>query len=127
VDDESPRTWTVDEANAALPWVGETVERAQELWADYRATAATSLKLVRQNGHGVVPADPSAIKECVDELAAEGIVLRDIERGLIDVPARTKDGDLYWLCWLQGEDEVGWWHWPDAGFAGRAPLSQLPD
>jgi hypothetical protein len=127
VDDEPSRAWTLDEANAALDWVSATVEKAQELWADYRATAATGLKLVRQNGHGVVPADPTAIKECVDSLTAEGIVLRDIERGLIDFPARTKDGRWYWLCWLQGEHEVGWWHWPDVGFAGRAPLSELPD
>jgi hypothetical protein len=125
--DEPSRIWTVSEANAALSWVGEVVERAQDLWADYRAHATTSLRLVRQNGHGVVPADPAPIKSCVDELAEQGIVLRDIERGLIDFPSRTSDGRWYWLCWLQGEDEVAWWHWPEDGFAGRAPLSQLPD
>ena len=80
-----------------------------------------------QNGHGVVPADPQPIKACLDELVAEGIVLRDIERGLIDFPAQAGDGRWYWLCWLQGEEEVGWWHWPDEGFAGRAPLDSLPD
>jgi hypothetical protein len=125
--DEPSRAWTVTEANGVLTWVGEVVERAQDLWADYQARATTSLRLVRQNGHGVVPADPTPIKACVDELAAEGIVLRDIERGLIDFPARASDGRWYWLCWLQGEDEVAWWHWPEDGFAGRTPVTQLPE
>ena len=30
------RSWTVDEANAALSWVGEVVARAQAEWEDYR-------------------------------------------------------------------------------------------
>jgi hypothetical protein len=124
--DEPSRSWTVAEANDVLSWVGDLVERAQDRWADYQAQATTSRRLVRQNGHGVVPADPRPIQACLDELGAEGIVLRDIERGLIDFPARASDGRWYWLCWLQGEDEVAWWHWPDDGFAGRTPVSQLP-
>jgi hypothetical protein len=124
--DEPPRRWTVAEANEALPWVGELVEEAQRLWAEYRARATTSRRLVRQNGHGVVPADPGPVRACIDRLAAEGIVLRDIERGLVDFPAQAGDGRWYWLCWLQGEDEVAWWHWPEAGFAGRTPLRDLP-
>jgi hypothetical protein len=125
--DEPPRSWTVEEANAALAWVNEVVERAQKLWRDYRSRSLSTVRLVRQNGHGVVPADPRPIKECIDELGAEGIVLRDIERGLIDFPARAADGRWYWLCWLQGEDAVDWWHWPDVGFSGRTPLDQRPD
>jgi hypothetical protein len=124
--DERSRAWTVAEANDVLGWVGELVERAQELWADYQAHATTSAGLVRQNGHGLVPADPAPIKACVEELAAEGIVLRDIVRGLIDFPAQASDGRWYWLCWLQGEEEVAFWHWPEDGFAGRAPITELP-
>jgi hypothetical protein len=124
--DEPTRFWSLDEANGALEWVAEVVERAQELLAEYRGQTSTSVRMVRQNGHGVVPADPMPIKACIDELAKEGIVLRDIERGLIDFPARAPDGAWYWLCWLPGEDEIGWWHWPDAGFAGRAPIADRP-
>ncbi|HEX8804322.1 MAG TPA: DUF2203 family protein, partial [Acidimicrobiales bacterium] len=95
-------------------------------WDDYRRHAARAAKLVRQNGHGLVPADPAPIKACIEELAARNIVLRDIGRGLIDFPARTAGGRPYWLCWLAGEDEVAWWHWPDEGFAGRRPASDPP-
>jgi hypothetical protein len=123
---EDIRTWTVEEANAALGWVAEVVARAQEGWDVYRAHATRRARLVRQNGHGLVPADPTPIQGCIDELAAEGIVLRDVARGLIDFPARAPSGRIYWLCWLAGEDAVEWWHWPEDGFAGRTPLTDPP-
>ena len=111
------RVWTVDEANAALGWVSE-VGRAQAL-GRLPAQHRRSGRLARQNGHGLVPADPRPIQSCIDELATAGIVLRDIERGLIDFPARAPSGRWYWLCWLAGEDAVEWWHWPEDGFGGR--------
>lgn len=120
------RSWTVDEANAALGWVGGVVARAQDLWQRYRGQASRRARLVRQNGHGLVPADPAAIQECLDELAAEGVVLRDIDRGLVDFPAQAPGGRWYWLCWLVGEEAVTWWHWPEDGFAGRTPIDQPP-
>jgi hypothetical protein len=124
--DEPSRAWTRAEADAALPWVGEVVRRAQRLWDDYRRQAVHAARVVRQDGHGVVPADPTPIRDCIDELAEQAVVLRDIGRGLIDFPARTADGRWYWLCWLLGEDAVDWWHWPDDGFAGRRRLVDEP-
>jgi hypothetical protein len=123
---EPTRYWTVDEANAALGWVSEVVARAQSLWDGYRRHTVRRSRLVRQNGHGLVPADPSPIQSCIDELAAAGIVLRDIERGLIDFPARAPSGRWFCLCWLAGEDAVEWWHWPEDGFAGRTRLDDPP-
>ena len=113
----SPRSWTVAEANDALDRVGALVARAQE--AAREPSAST-------NGNGTRPAE-SIVAEVVAELATEGIVLRDVERGLIDFPARTDSGREYWLCWVVGEAEVAWWHWPEDGFAGRTPVSDLPD
>ena len=46
------RSWTVDEANAALAWVGGVVARAQDLWQRYRGQASRRARLVRQNGPG---------------------------------------------------------------------------
>ena len=61
------------------------------------------------------------LSRAVGELEAMDIVLRDLDRGLIDFPA-LRDGDEVYLCWLLDEDEIGFWHEPDAGFAGRRPL-----
>jgi hypothetical protein len=61
------------------------------------------------------------LSRAVGELEAMDIVLRDLDRGLIDFPA-IRDGHEIYLCWLLDEDEIGFWHEPDAGFAGRQPL-----
>ena len=112
-----PRHWTVDEANAALEWVGALVERAR---------AAGSQSTGSSGGNGSKPA-AMVLAEVVDALAAEGIVLRDVDRGLIDFSAVTSSGRPFWLCWVVGEPEVAWWHWPEDGFAGRTPVAELPE
>jgi hypothetical protein len=61
------------------------------------------------------------LSRAVGELEAVEIVLRDVDRGLIDFPA-LRDGEEVYLCWLVDEDEIGYWHEPGAGFAGRRPL-----
>ena len=55
------------------------------------------------------------------ELRAREIVLRDLDRGLVDFPA-VRDGQEIYLCWEEGEEQIAFWHEPDAGFAGRRPL-----
>jgi Uncharacterized conserved protein (DUF2203) len=111
--DNPPRWWTADEANAELGRVSEAVERAQ-----------AAARAPRGNGHG--PAARQQLTDAVAELEADGIVLRDVGRGLVDFPARASNGKGYWLCWLAGEPEVTWWHWPEDGFAGRTPLDRAP-
>jgi hypothetical protein len=49
------------------------------------------------------------------------VVVRDIERGLVDFPA-IRDGEEVYLCWKLVEDEIAWWHEIDAGYRGRQPL-----
>lgn len=50
-----------------------------------------------------------------------GVVVRDIDTGLVDFPALL-DGHEIYLCWRLGEEAVGFWHELDSGFAGRHPL-----
>lgn len=116
------RYWAPEEANEALGWVAERVDRIR------RTFEATQGRLQRVRGNGKRAADeqPGSIREPVEELEREGIVVRDLARGLIDFPARTASGRPYWLCWVAGESEVAWWHWPEEGFAGRRPLSDPP-
>ena len=51
-----------------------------------------------------------------------GIVLRDIERGLVDFPALIEGREAY-LCWELGESEVAFWHELSTGYGGRKPLA----
>ena len=124
--DSPPRWWTVGEANAALPHVTEIVERAVEAVRALAARADTVASAATGNGHARRDDGADAFERVVRELEEEGIVLRDVSRGLIDFPAQASSGRGYWLCWLVGEPEVAWWHWPEDGFAGRTPLSQPP-
>lgn len=120
------RWWTVEDANSALPRVTRVVERARVAAAAVKARTGRLRKAARTNGHGQTRGETSAFNEAVRELARDGIMLRDIERGLVDFPAQASSGRTYWLCWVVGEPEVAWWHWPEDGFAGRTPLSEPP-
>ncbi|MFN4336174.1 MAG: DUF2203 domain-containing protein [Candidatus Nitrosocaldus sp.] len=57
----------------------------------------------------------------IEELEAIGVVLKSIDEGLIDFPAK-RFGEDVWLCWKSGEDDVRFWHAKDEGFMGRKPL-----
>jgi hypothetical protein len=71
--------------------------------------------------------DPIDVESAVVELDEKGIVLRDPETGLVDFPAVTDKGVVYLLCWKRDEDDLGWWHFAEEGFAGRRPLPVPPD
>lgn len=63
-----------------------------------------------------------ALETRLQELSELGILVKDIESGLIDFPT-LRDGREVYLCWRLGEGErIGWWHEIEAGFAGRQPL-----
>jgi hypothetical protein len=70
--------------------------------------------------------DAAAVLAIADELATEGVLLRDPASGLIDFAARARNGRPYWLCWMWGEPEIDSWHWVEDGFAGRTPVDRLP-
>lgn len=57
----------------------------------------------------------------LQEFAARGIQIKDLERGLIDFPA-IKDGKEIFLCWEKDEEDIQFWHDLDSGFPGREPL-----
>jgi hypothetical protein len=121
------RHYTLEQANAALPWVAERIERlreAQALLTEKEARDALS-EAAPGNGGGepghVVSEGFLALRSGLAELEAMEIVLRDLERGLVDFPALRDDREIY-LCWIEGEGEIGFWHELEAGYAGRQPL-----
>jgi hypothetical protein len=61
------------------------------------------------------------MRQLVGQLASSDIVLRDIDRGLVDFPT-IRDGREVYLCWQLGEESVSHWHDLESGFGGRQPL-----
>ncbi|HEY1277269.1 MAG TPA: DUF2203 domain-containing protein [Thermoleophilaceae bacterium] len=124
---QSRRHYTLEEATTALPRVVELLARmrsARERLGDREAREALS-EAGPTNGGGTPGRTVSEafleLRESMLELREREIVLRDLDRGLIDFPA-LRDGREVYLCWEEGEQEIGFWHEPDAGFAGRRPL-----
>ena len=121
------RHYSVEQANAALGFVAERIERlrAARLQLDDEEARAALTEAAPSNGGGapgrVVSEAFLALQRALGELQAMDIVLRDLERGLVDFPA-LRDGREVYLCWEEGEAEIGFWHDSDSGYAGRQPL-----
>ena len=121
------RHYTVEQANAALPWVSERLDRIRDALAGLLSPESSrGLEEMDPDDGGGYPGRVAAeatlvLLTAVSELQAMDIVLRDPESGLIDFPS-IRDGEEIYLCWRPGEERVGWWHDPDAGFAGRRPM-----
>jgi hypothetical protein len=121
------RHYTLEQAEAARPWVAERVERIQEALAELRSPAArAALDDLDPATGGAWPGHKVAyavleMLTAAEQLEAMDIVLRDADRGLVDFPS-IRDGEEVYLCWQAGEPRVAWWHDPDAGFPGRRPL-----
>ena len=60
--------------------------------------------------------------QSVEDLERLGVVLKGLEQGLLDFPAKRFDEEI-WLCWKEGETEIKFWHEKDSGFMGRKPIS----
>jgi hypothetical protein len=121
------RHYTLAAARAELPWL------ARQLAAMRRARAALTDAEARQalaeaaptNGGGrrgrQVGEAFAELQLAVAALERREIVVRDLDRGLVDFPALRDEREVY-LCWVEGEPDIGFWHDLDAGFAGREPL-----
>jgi len=121
------RHYSLEQANAALGWVLERIERLREArlgLGDEEARDALS-GAAPVNGGGapgrIVGEAFVAMQRALSELQGMEVVLRDLDRGLVDFPS-LRDGREVYLCWEEGEDEIGFWHDPEAGFGGRRPL-----
>jgi hypothetical protein len=121
------RHYTLEEARADLPWVAgqlAALRAARDRLADQEARAALADgstgngggTLGRQVGEAFVE-----LQSRLAELERREIVLRDLDRGLIDFPS-IRDGREVYLCWIDGESDIGFWHDLDAGYGGRQPL-----
>ena len=61
------------------------------------------------------------LDELLTDVRQTGIELKGVAPLLLDFPADL-DGVPVYLCWLEGEAELGWYHRLDLGFAGRRRL-----
>jgi hypothetical protein len=143
-----PDFYDIDRANDRLPELRETLLSLRALRSE---VVALHDRIVELNAPQAVaggvtstPAGPTRaeadaetqrlrmrMQGLVDQMIATvaqidswSIQLREIESGLVDLPALVA-GRPVWLCWRLGEDEIGWWHEDSEGFASRRRLEDL--
>jgi hypothetical protein len=121
------RHYTLEEARAELSWVAEKLVQmraARERLSDAEARAALADAFAGNGGGAPGKHVGEAFRDLrsgVVALAEREIVLRDLDSGLVDFPA-IRDGHEVYLCWIEGEEDVAFWHDLDAGYAGRQEL-----
>ncbi|MEA2587731.1 MAG: hypothetical protein QOH66_658 [Actinomycetota bacterium] len=123
--DEPETVYTRETANLLLDEVRERLVRLQRAYADVAGHRTSMASSAGGNG-GDAGASRwlDSSRTAADELSwfrDRGIVVRDIEQGLIDFPG-LRGGRQIYLCWRLGEDAVNFWHDRETGFAGRQPL-----
>jgi hypothetical protein len=129
------RNFTPDEANELLPTVRPLVERMVEAKRALDAAQGEADEVstrISGNGGGLPPARlgevdaevsrrATELARTLEEIQALGVVVKDLDSGLVDFPSIREGRDVL-LCWHLGEDEVAFWHGYDDGFAGRRPI-----
>ena len=121
------RHWTPAEANELRPVVGAIVRRlgaARRVLTEGRFDPQFALDADAAGGAWPGPEHARASVEVAlgfDQLERLDIVVRDLERGLVDFPA-VIDGREVYLCWLLDEPQITHWHGVESGFAGRRRL-----
>ena len=129
------RHFTPDEANDALAEVRPLVEQMVEQRRVHVEALERQEELesrIRGNGGGIPPAELAEaaaevdrhareLARTVDDIVKLGVEVKDLDEGLVDFPALRGDETVL-LCWQLGEDEVGYWHSQEDGYAGRRPL-----
>jgi hypothetical protein len=129
------RTFTIKEANAALPLVraivadlvrlaGDVVDRRQRLLAlsgggsrSIHDPYGAELAQIEEE----LDKDGLQLQEYVEELRQIGVEPKSATEGLVDFSTLIEGRPAY-LCWKLGEPEVAYWHELEAGFRGRQPL-----
>ncbi len=123
-----PRYFTLQEANNTLnsvrAWMDEIQDIRQEILKHQPEIWSVMEKSAGNGGNPTL----SRMVKTFDRLDALihsiqdlGILIKDINTGLIDFPA-IKDNHEVYLCWKYGEEDIQFWHEIEDGFAGRQPI-----
>ena len=121
------RHFTLAEANALLPRLDPALRElreARDRLTDEDAHAALA-GAAPGNGGGEQGRDVGEafldVRRLLSGIQELGIVVRDVDRGLIDFPA-IREGHEVYLCWQLDEQAVGFWHDLESGYGGRRPI-----
>lgn len=121
--------YTLDEAQALVPQLRAVLLQLAIQKRRFDA-ALEALHAVHGNGGGehaesdrreAQLADVGeSIRSLIRLLEELGVQVRDLDDGLVDIPAE-RDGERVWLCWRLADEAVAYWHSTREGFSSRKP------
>lgn len=116
-------TFTLEQARTTLDEMRGSLEELVEV----RAELATKAHAHNAGADVPIP-DIKALEarmgELLDGVRARGVQVKGYAPLLLDFPMEVADRVVL-LCWLEGEDDLRWYHELETGFMGRRPLDQL--
>ena len=126
------RTYQIDDARALVPRLRSMLLQLAVEKGRLDAAHAALHTHLRGNGSPDHADDTARHERTVSDIRAGmsalfhhfeelGVMLRDLDRGLCDIPAE-RDGERVWLCWQLADPELAWWHTTSEGFTSRRPL-----
>lgn len=120
------KRYTIEEADALIPEVAERMARLAALQRRAATGLGEARRRARRNGHrgGLEAEVAGEMGTLLAWLEENHLVVKGVSPPLVDFPAHYGGRDVL-LCWTEGEERIGWYHLPDAGFAGRRPVREL--
>ena len=123
-----PHYFTLQEANETLNLIHPLMEEIQQIRREILDKQPEAWPAIQKSvGNGgnralsSIVQDFESLDALVHRIQEMHVLIKDINRGLLDFPA-LKDGREVYLCWQYGEGEIAFWHEVEAGFAGRQPI-----
>ncbi|MEE9217813.1 MAG: DUF2203 domain-containing protein [Acidobacteriota bacterium] len=125
----SKRYYTPLEANQAIPEIEPLVRELSHRAARLRCQNARGPGGARRRRATDSPVDSTYFRELLvlnedlRQFGKYGCMLKDLDSGLVDFPARLEGRDVF-LCWRLGEETISHWHEIDGGFRGRRRIEE---
>lgn len=125
------RYFTLQEANQTLTLIRPLMEEVQairlkilknrpEAWPAIEKSAGNGGNRALSN----MVQDFEKIDALIHQIQDTGVLIKDINLGLLDFPALRDEREVY-LCWQYGEGDIAFWHEVEAGYAGRQPIDRF--
>jgi hypothetical protein len=116
--------YTREEATALLPQIRIWLARLKEFRAEIERSDKRLASLMspgKDLGGDLVNRwirTLAEMQQVLGEFQNRGILIKDLDRGLLDFPAIIGGREVF-LCWEADEETVEFWHDLDAGYGGR--------
>lgn len=131
------KTFSIEQAEEHLPRVSRLLRRAQRFYDKIAWLLEANdvvVEVTGEDGFHCVVTDQLRVNKqfhkmyfkfysVLEELANDGVILRDIEDGAVDFPTLINGKEVF-LCWELGEKKIQFWH---DGEGDRKPIVDLDE